>query len=1002
MGTTTVELPPLPDPADAAWAKFDADWYLRTYPQVRGTLIELADETVFAYWRERGQLQGHAPNPFFDEAFFLRGNKAVAEAVRDGSAPSGFAVYCRDRGHHRMPHWLFDEAQYRRLYDDMTDAVLAKAGLVNGYDHFLRHGAREGRIGSVFFDPAVYRANLSEDDAAKARAEGWFISHVTRLHAGIGWDYTTSLYFDPAWYLQKYQAVAALVATKRYLSALHHYLTNDTPTQFDPRPEFSEAFYLHRNPDVAAAVASQRFRNGYEHFVLHGVFERRAPSEAIDLKYYTDTHRQVREDLKRGAARDAFAHYVAIGRGQGLHTLPLPDETFTEGQARTLFRLRAQALVPIFARRKLDFSFTDQPALSVVMVVHDSFALTLQALASLRANFAGAIELILVDSGSIDETPYIERCMRGATLLRFDMDIGPVKGRNAGLQGASADAVLFMDNDVELAPGAIAAALERLNSDPTIGAVGGKVVRAHARLQEAGCIVWRDGATRPYLRDALPTVPEANFVRDVDFCSGLFLMARASLLHELEGFAHDMPPGTYEDADLGMRIAATRHRVAYDPSVVIHRLETDATASATASQADMSRAREMFVQRHAGSLRLRKAQGPMAELFARSTGTGIGTGVEERRILFIEDTVPLRMIGGGFVRSNDLIAAMAASGYHVTVFPLKAHRFDLAAIYAETPDAVEMMHDKTADDLAEFMARRAGYYDVVWVARAHGLDRIRPILAAAVAGGEGRPRILLAPSEIAALRDAARAVLSGEHDPEDAILDDAVRAEFANASICDGIVVVSDAEAGRLRGLGFENVSVIGPARAPAPTPRRFEDRQGMLFVGAITGLDTPNYDSLSWFADEVLPLVQQSLGWETRLTIAGYTEDAGLLDRFRGHARITVREPLADTTSLYDSHRMFVAPTRYAAGLPYKVYEAASFGVPVVASDMLCRQMGWRDGEEVLSAPATDPATFAARIVGLYRDEVLWQRLRDAALARVAAENGPERMVGALRKVLG
>ncbi len=987
----------MPDPSGAAWAKFDADWYLRTYPQVRGTLIELADETVFAYWRDRGQQQGHAPNPFFDEAFFLRGNKAIAEAVRDGSVPSGFAVYCRDRGHHRMPHWLFDEAQYRRLYDDMTDAVLAKAGLVNGYDHFLRHGAREGRIGSVFFDPAVYRANLSEDDAAKSRAEGWFITYVTRLHAGVGWDYATSFYFDPAWYLQKYQSVAALVATRRYLSALHHYLTNDTPTQFDPRAEFSEAFYLQRNPDVAAAVASQRFRNGYEHFVLHGVFERRAPSESIDLKYYTDTHRSVREDLKRGAARDAFAHYVAIGRGQDLHTLPLPDETFTEGQARTLFRLRAQALVPIFARRKLDFSFTGMPALSVVMVVHDSFALTLQALASLRANFAGAIELILVDSGSIDETPYIERCMRGATVLRFDMDIGPVRGRNAGLQGTSADAVLFLDNDVELAPGAIAAALDRLNSDPTIGAVGGKVVRAHARLQEAGCIIWRDGATRPYLREASPAVPEANFVRDVDFCSGLFLMARASLLHELEGFAHDMPPGTYEDADLGVRIAAAGHRVVYDPSVVIHRLETDSTASATASRADMSQAREMFVQRHAGYLRSRQAQGPMAELFARSPSTGAAG----QRILFIEDTVPLRMIGGGFVRSNDLIAAMAASGHHVTVFPLEAHHFDLAAIYAELPEAAEVMHDRTADDLAEFIARRAGYYDVVWVARTGGLDRIRPILAAVVAGGDGRLRVVLAPGEIAALREAARSALSCEGEPDDAIVDDAIRAEFANASLCDAIVVVSEAEAARLRAVGFENVSVIGPARAPAPTPRGFEDRQGMLFVGAITGHDTPNYDGLSWFVEEVLPLVQQSLGWETRLTIAGYTEDAGLLDRFRGHPRITVREPLADTTPLYNSHRMFVAPTRYAAGLPYKIYEAASFGVPVVASDMLCRRMGWQDGEEMLSAPTTDPAAFAAHIVGLYRDKAQWQLLRDAALARLAAENGPERMMGALRKIL-
>jgi O-antigen biosynthesis protein len=33
------------------------------------------------------------------------------------------------------------------------------------------------------------------------------------------------------------------------------------------------------------------------------------------------------------------------------------------------------------------------------------------------------------------------------------------------------------------------------------------------------------------------------------------------------------------------------------------------------------------------------------------------------RILFVEDTVPLRTIGSGFVRSNDLVQVMASLGY---------------------------------------------------------------------------------------------------------------------------------------------------------------------------------------------------------------------------------------------------------------------------------------------------------------------------------------------------
>ena len=190
------------------------------------------------------------------------------------------------------------------------------------------------------------------------------------------------------------------------------------------------------------------------------------------------------------------------------------------------------------------------------MVLHDRFALTLMAIGSLRANFAGEIELILVDSGSTDETRHIARYVRGARCLRFDTNIGFLHGCNAALNWVTADTVLYLNNDIELAPGALAAALRRLASDSGIGAVGGKIVRAHGLLQEAGNIIWRDGTTQGYLRDQSPLVPEANFVRDTWFCSGVFLLARTELLRQLEGFDVAYAPAYYEDADLCVRIGA--------------------------------------------------------------------------------------------------------------------------------------------------------------------------------------------------------------------------------------------------------------------------------------------------------------------------------------------------------------------------------------------------------------------------------------------------------------
>src|SRR5205814_4694448 len=103
------------------------------------------------------------------------------------------------------------------------------------------------------------------------------------------------------------------------------------------------------------------------------------------------------------------------------------------------------------------------------------------------------------------------------------------------------------------------------------------------------------------------------------------------------------------------------------------------------------------------------------EVFARSPE-------RRRRLLFIESMMPSRMLGSGFVRSNDIVQAIASLGWAVTMFPLRECAFDLASLYRDMPDTAEIMHDRTIADLPEFLAARAGYYDAIWVPRTHNLD----------------------------------------------------------------------------------------------------------------------------------------------------------------------------------------------------------------------------------------------------------------------------------------
>src|SRR5271166_844990 len=978
------EMLKLPGQTAVAWAVFDAAWYLAAYSDARAELGDADDAAALRFYLEHGQQRGHSPSISFDEAWHLKTHPGAAAAVRDGHAESGFDSYCRAGFRFRSPHWLFQEMPYRQRYPDLRDEVLAADGNVNGYDHYLKHGSREGRIGHMLFDLLVYRTRLDADERAKADAVGGYLHYVRRLWERLP-ETVTSHYFDPLWYLRRYPAVAEAIATGTWRCALHHYLTNDAPTEFDPLPEFSEAYYLDRFKDVAAAVEAKDRRNGYDHFLANGITELRAPSATIDLRYYRTTHPSVRSDLDTGHVRDAFAHYLTLGREQGLAAIPPPEEQVTERQAAVLNRRRADTLLPGSARTVLDFSCAGTPAVSVILVLRDRFPLTLMTLSSLRAGYAGNIELVLIDAGSTDDTRRIGRFVRGARVLRFDAEFDIVRGSNAALACATADAVLLLDNAVELAHGALAAALQRLQSDPHIGAVGGKLVCAHGRLEAAGNIIWRDGTTLGYLRDASPLAPEANFVRDVDFCSTAFLLLRADLLRQLDGFDEAFATDDYAAVDLCLRIAAAGSRVVYDHTVVVNRL-----AQLGLSQ-EPGGAQQALFSKHINQLRFRYLADRRVELFARTTDTA-------RRVLFIDDTIPLRELGSGFVRSNDLIQVMASLGYRVTVYPINPCCFGLATIYAEMPDTVEVMHDRAHEELANFLTARQGYYDAIWIARTHNLDRVKPMLERIIAGGGKPPRIVLDTEAIAALRDAERAALT------DAVVfdtDAAIMREFANAHLCRRIIAVNPLEAQKLRDLGFSDVVVIGHWREAQPTPRAFADRAGMLFLGAIHQQDSPNRDALAWFVSEVLPLVEQSLGWETRLTVAGYVDPAISLEEYREHPRITLRGAVEDIAPLYDAHRIFIAPTRYAAGVPYKVHEAASYGLPVVATKLLCRQLGWQDGHELIAADTADPAEFARRMVALYRDATLWQMLRNNALERVRTEHGRAQYEAAVRQVL-
>jgi glycosyltransferase involved in cell wall biosynthesis len=145
------------------------------------------------------------------------------------------------------------------------------------------------------------------------------------------------------------------------------------------------------------------------------------------------------------------------------------------------------------------------------------------------------------------------------------------------------------------------------------------------------------------------------------------------------------------------------------------------------------------------------------------------------------------------------------------------------------------------------------------------------------------------------------------------------------------------------------------------------------------------------------MPRLDALIGSGWRLIAVGRCEAASVMAL--ADARVVLPGPAADLAPRQATARVFVAPTRFAAGIPHKVHEAAASGLPTVATGLLCRQLGWRAGAELLVGDT--PGEFAHCCAALYRDDTLWSKVRKSGLDAVARDCDPDRFRADLLGIL-
>jgi glycosyltransferase involved in cell wall biosynthesis len=113
----------------------------------------------------------------------------------------------------------------------------------------------------------------------------------------------------------------------------------------------------------------------------------------------------------------------------------------------------------------------------------------------------------------------------------------------------------------------------------------------------------------------------------------------------------------------------------------------------------------------------------------------------------------------------------------------------------------------------------------------------------------------------------------------------------------------------------------------------------------------------------------------------------------------LIIKGHIDDLDKAYSEVRVVVAAHQYSGGIPLKIYEALSHGVPCVISNLLAKQMNINEMQGVAIASCADD--FIEKSINLYNDEVLWEQKSKNALEFIETFHSGLEWENTIREVL-
>lgn len=621
-------------------------------------------------------------------------------------------------------------------------------------------------------------------------------------------------------------------------------------------------------------------------------------------------------------------------------------------------------------RKNLTFNSSENPIVSIIIPFYNEEKYTWNCLIHLNNHLTNKYpyEIILIDDNSPEA--YDFSLIEGINLIKNSTNLGFLKNINKGITASKGEYIYILNNDTEVQNNFLEELFYVFENYKNVGAVGSKMLNIDGTLQEAGSIFLENFNIHQIVRNKQPNDPEVNYIYQVDYCSGCSLLFKKFKDDgiTLNLFDEIFAPAYFEETDFCFDLKYKQNKnIYYTPfSEVIHYNGISYSGKKKSSIESSKRKENLFKINKEKFWNKWKLQ---IELIRAST-------IEERiiekynnkSIVFVIKYMPEHDKDSGSNRLKEIINGFVSNDYHVTLIVAKiCHNDPYINFYQRMGVSVFYKEHRSKDDFIDFIIKNNICVNLIWY---YGPDtfkenyfKFKSVLTTA--------KHIYDMVDIHHLRFLNAMEIDSKEKTHKLNYEKYKEIETEFIKHADYVIPISESEKDYMKSFfNNDNLIVISNIHYPKIKTENlvhFLDRKDILFIGST---HHPNVTAINFLYNSIMPIVWEKLP-EIKVNIIGNIDTVvkNINDeRFIFHGYIS------NVDDSFNNAKLMVAPLQIGAGVKGKIGQAFEYYLPIVTTVIGADGMFLVDNQNVLIADEAD--TFAEKIIQLYNDESIWNKL--------------------------